>query len=110
MRSGEAFFITLVEMKPPVRNDCGLSPALARNGLIKPKWRGGVTCKPRRQKSFHEFPNASTQVANLPATKLVRASAICKLSGHHSPAFHVSRIQLTDALNSSVSSSFRQLP
>src|SRR5436305_803464 len=76
MRSGEAFFITLEDEYPPgTRKETGLSPAVARNGSSGLKCLAGLTrVSPRRQKSFQELPKPSTDMMNLPATRLLRES------------------------------------
>src|SRR5947199_7954541 len=84
---------------------------LAANGLIIEKCIWGFCCRPRCQKSTHEFPWPSRETAIFRVKKpSVRELLQFGASGGNTPDCHRSRILPTAALYSSVSRSLVSLP
>src|SRR5260370_41335238 len=110
MRSGEAFFSTFMELKPGLRKYVGFCPAVAENGGSMAKRVCGFCCRPRCQKSIHELPCDSTDMANFLATKSARELVVVAASGGDKPAAKRSRRDPTADLYSSGSRCLINLP
>src|SRR5919202_5532270 len=91
MRSGGALRSTFIELKPWLRKYVAFWPAVAENSGIIAKRVCGFCCKPRCQKSIHELPCDSIDMANFLATKSARELVVVGASGWYTPAANRSR-------------------
>src|SRR5207248_4872325 len=89
----------------------GFCPSCAANGVIMLKVWGGLTWRPRCQKSTQELPWPSGDTANFLPAKSGRTLLVAEIeSGQYAPAANRSRMYATVALYSSVSRSLISLP